>query len=75
MSDHRGEGRETLPDRLLDLADEIEVIDLPPEDLIQRLQEGKVYVPEQASKPMQRFFRKGNLLGLREIALRYAAAW
>ena len=65
--------RETLPDRILERADEIEVVDLTPEDLLQRFKEGKVYVPSQAEQAMQRFFRKGNLLGLREIALRYAA--
>jgi two-component system, OmpR family, sensor histidine kinase KdpD len=65
--------RETLPDRILGKADEIEVVDLTPEDLLQRFKDGKVYVPSQAEQAMQRFFRKGNLLGLREIALRYAA--
>ena len=65
--------RETLPDRILETADEIEVVDLTPEDLLQRFKDGKVYVPSQAEQAMQRFFRKGNLLGLREIALRYAA--
>jgi two-component system sensor histidine kinase KdpD len=64
---------ETLPDRILELADEIEVVDLPPEELLQRLKEGKVYVPYKAEQAMQRFFRKGNLLGLRELSLRYAA--
>ena len=64
---------ETLPDKVLELADEIEVVDLPPEELIQRFKEGKVYVPAQAELAMRRFFRKGNLLGLRELALRYAA--
>ena len=64
---------ETLPDKVLELADEIEVVDLPPEELIQRFKEGKVYVPVQAELAMRRFFRKGNLLGLRELALRYAA--
>ena len=65
--------RETLPDRILESADEIEVVDLTPEDLLQRFKDGKVYVPSQAEQAVQRFFRKGNLLGLREIALRYAA--
>lgn len=64
---------ETLPDRVLELADEIEVVDLPPEELLQRFKEGKVYVPPKAEQALQRFFRKGNLLGLRELALRYAA--
>ena len=65
--------RETLPDRIIELADEIEVVDLTPEDLLQRFKDGKVYVPVQAEQAVQRFFRKGNLLGLREMALRYAA--
>ncbi len=64
---------ETLPDRLMELADEVEVVDLPPEELLLRLKEGKVYVAPQAKQAMARFFRKGNLLGLRELALRYAA--
>ncbi len=64
---------ETLPDKVLDLADEIEVVDLPPEELLQRFKDGKVYVPPQAELAMSRFFRKGNLLGLRELALKYAA--
>lgn len=65
--------RETIPDRLMDEADEIEVIDLPPDELIQRLHEGKVYVPEQAARAIEKFFRKGNLTALREISLRRAA--
>lgn len=64
---------ETVPDRILGLADEIEVVDLPPEELLQRFKEGKVYVPAQADQAMKRFFREGNLMGLRELALRYAA--
>ncbi len=65
--------RETLPDSFWDRADEIELIDLPPDDLLQRLQEGKVYIPEQAQKAMEHFFRKGNLIALRELALRRTA--
>jgi len=65
--------RETIPDRVLDEADEIEVVDLPPGELARRLREGKVYVPEQAARAVQRFFRQGNLTALREIALRRAA--
>jgi two-component system sensor histidine kinase KdpD len=65
--------RETLPDFVLDRADEIEIIDLPPEDLLQRLKEGKVYVAELAERAKQNFFRTGNLLALREIALRRTA--
>jgi two-component system sensor histidine kinase KdpD len=65
--------RETLPDSFLDQADEIELIDLPPADLLQRLKEGRVYIPEQAEKAMKNFFRKGNLIALRELALRRTA--
>jgi two-component system sensor histidine kinase KdpD len=65
--------RETIPDRVLDEASEIEVVDLPPGELQQRLKEGKVYVPEQVAHAIQRFFRQGNLTALREIALRRAA--
>jgi two-component system, OmpR family, sensor histidine kinase KdpD len=65
--------RETIPDFLLDRADEIELIDLPPDDLIQRLREGKVYMPEQAAAAVDNFFRKGNLIALRELALRRTA--
>ena len=65
--------RETVPDFLLDRADEIELVDLPPDDLLQRLKEGKVYVPDLAAQARQNFFRKGNLLALRELALRRTA--
>ena len=65
--------RETVPDFLLDRADDIELIDLPPEDLLRRLREGKVYVPELVSRARENFFRKGNLLALRELALRRTA--
>jgi two-component system, OmpR family, sensor histidine kinase KdpD len=65
--------RETFPDSFMDRADEIELLDLPPDDLLQRLKEGKVYVPEQAEKAMENFFRKGNLIALRELALRRTA--
>jgi len=65
--------RETIPDRILDEADEIELVDLPPDELLQRLREGKVYVPDQAARAVERFFRKGNLTALREVALRCAA--
>jgi two-component system, OmpR family, sensor histidine kinase KdpD len=65
--------RETIPDRILEEADEIDVVDLPPDELIQRLNEGKVYVPEQARRAVEKFFRPGNLSALREIALRYVA--
>ena len=65
--------RETLPDKILELADEIELVDLPPEDLIQRLREGKVYVQDQVARAIQHFFSKGNLTALRELAMRVAA--
>ena len=65
--------RETMPDSVLEQADEVELIDLPPEDLLQRLKEGKVYVPEQAAEAARSFFRKGNLIALRELALRRTA--
>src|SRR5512136_1744455 len=65
--------RETLPDSFLERADEIELVDLPPDDLLQRLKEGKVYIPDQAKKAMENFFRKGNLIALRELALRRTA--
>ncbi len=64
---------ETIPDRVIDEASEIEVIDLPPDELLVRLQEGKVYIPEQASRAIDKFFRKGNLTALREMSLRRAA--
>ncbi|MCC6153872.1 MAG: DUF4118 domain-containing protein, partial [Candidatus Hydrogenedentes bacterium] len=64
---------ETIPDRVFDQADEIILVDLPADDLLQRLAEGKVYMPEQASRAVQNFFRKGNLIALREIALRRTA--
>jgi two-component system sensor histidine kinase KdpD len=65
--------RETIPDRVLDQATEIEVVDLPPEELLLRLREGKVYIPEQAVRAMEQFFEAGNLIALREITLRRAA--
>ncbi|MDD1659497.1 MAG: DUF4118 domain-containing protein, partial [Methanomicrobiales archaeon] len=65
--------RETIPDRVIDEAAEIEVVDLPPPELIQRLREGKVYVPELAASAIERFFKEGNLHALRELTLRRAA--
>jgi two-component system sensor histidine kinase KdpD len=65
--------RETIPDRVFDEADDIELIDLPADDLIARLNSGKVYVPEQAATAVERFFRKSNLIALRELALRRVA--
>jgi two-component system sensor histidine kinase KdpD len=65
--------RETVPDSILDQADDIEVIDLSPEDLIKRLREGKVYVPQQAERAIRHYFSQGNLAALRELALRRTA--
>ena len=65
---------ETLPDRVLEMADEIELIDVPPADLRQRLRDGKIYRPENAARALDGFFKEGNLAALREIALRRAAA-
>jgi len=67
------EVRETIPDNVFDLADSIELVDLPPEELLQRLQEGKVYIPAQAERAMQKFFKLPNLIALRELALRRTA--
>jgi two-component system sensor histidine kinase KdpD len=66
--------RETIPDQVLDEASEIEVVDLPPEELLLRLREGKVYFPEQAARAIENFFEPGNLIALREITLRRAAS-
>jgi two-component system sensor histidine kinase KdpD len=65
--------RETVPDGVLELANEIELIDLPPEELIARLRQGKVYVHDQIARAIQNFFSKGNLTALRELAMRVAA--
>jgi two-component system sensor histidine kinase KdpD len=65
--------RETIPDSILERADEVELVDVSPDVLQQRLREGKVYVPEQAGRAIERFFRKGNLIALRELALRRTA--
>ena len=65
--------RETIPDEIFENADEIEVIDLTPDELLQRLTEGKVYTPERSKDAMAGFFRKGNITALREMALRMVA--
>jgi two-component system sensor histidine kinase KdpD len=65
--------RETIPDRVIDQASEIELVDLPPDELLNRLREGKVYVPDQAARAIRKFFRKGNLTALRELSMRRAA--
>ncbi len=67
--------RETVPDSVVDEADEIELVDLPPDVLLERLKAGKVYVPESARVAVDSFFRKGNLTALRELALRRTASW
>ncbi len=64
---------ETVPDRVFDEADEVVVVDLPPDELIERLKQGKVYLEQQAKLASKNFFRKGNLLALRELALRRTA--
>src|SRR5215510_1874919 len=65
--------RETVPDSIIDRADEVELVDLTPEDLIKRLKEGKVYIPEQAEQAIRNYFVPGNLTALRELALRRTA--
>jgi two-component system sensor histidine kinase KdpD len=65
--------RETIPDRVIDEANEIELVDLAPPELLQRLREGKVYVPDMAARAQEKFFNEGNLFALRELALRRAA--
>jgi len=64
---------ETVPDKVFDAADEVVLVDLPPDELLQRLQSGKVYLPNQAERAIRNFFRKGNLIALRELALRRTA--
>lgn len=65
--------RETVPDRIFETADELELADLPPDDLLGRLRAGKVYRPEQAERAIRNFFQKSNLVALRELSLRQAA--
>jgi two-component system sensor histidine kinase KdpD len=65
--------RETVPDSIFEHTDEVELIDLPPDELLQRLRDGKIYIPEQAREAIENFFRKGNLIALRELALRVTA--
>src|ERR1700755_3619082 len=65
--------REAVPDAVFDRADAVELVDLTPDDLIQRLKEGKVYVPNQAERALQHFFSPANLTALRELALRRTA--
>ncbi|WP_058911744.1 two-component system sensor histidine kinase KdpD [Entomohabitans teleogrylli] len=65
--------RETVPDPIFDSADDVVLVDLPPDDLRQRLHDGKVYIAGQAERAIEHFFRKGNLIALRELALRRTA--
>ncbi len=65
--------QETLPDTFLDRADEVQVIDIPMEELFERLKEGKVYIPPQAKRAMENFFQRGNLVALRELMLTHVA--
>ncbi|MEP7050276.1 MAG: sensor histidine kinase KdpD [Pseudomonadota bacterium] len=65
--------RETVPDAVVDGADELRLIDLPPDQLLERLKDGKVYLPGEERRAIDHFFRKGNLLALRELALRRTA--
>src|SRR6185436_1117178 len=65
--------RETVPDAVIERADELELVDIPPEELLDRLAQGKVSVPEPASRAARSFFQRGNLLALRELALRRTA--
>jgi two-component system, OmpR family, sensor histidine kinase KdpD len=65
--------KETIPDSVLDEANEIKIVDLPPKELIQRFKEGKVYVPDRAGVALENFFNEGNLIALREMTLRRAA--
>ncbi|WP_322014526.1 DUF4118 domain-containing protein [Paraburkholderia sp. J12] len=64
---------ETVPDRVFDRADEVTLVDLPAEELLDRMRDGKVYMPAQAERAVRNFFRKGNLIALRELALRRTA--
>src|SRR5258705_12390103 len=62
--------RETVPDSIFEPTDEVELIDLPPDDLLHRLRDGKIYIPDQAREAIENFFRKGNVIARREPALR-----
>lgn len=66
------EVKETVPDRIIEMADKIELVDLPIDELVERLHEGKVYIPEKAQQAMEKFFKRKNLVALRELSLRYA---
>jgi two-component system, OmpR family, sensor histidine kinase KdpD len=64
---------ETVPDTIFERADEVELVDIPPDELLERLHEGKIYIPQQVERAVRNFFRKGNLIALRELALRRTA--
>ncbi|BBB90514.1 MAG TPA: hypothetical protein PKA28_15490 [Methylomusa anaerophila] len=66
--------RETIPDHILEQADNVQLIDIPPQELIKRLKEGKVYVPGQVEQALKKFFRPGNISALRELSLRFTAS-
>lgn len=66
------EVKETVPDRIIEMTDKIELIDIPIDELIDRMDEGKVYIPEKAIQAMKQFFKRKNLVALRELSLRYA---
>jgi len=66
--------KETVPDYIIEQADNVQLIDIPPEELIKRLKEGKVYVPGQAEQALRHFFRPGNINALRELSLRFTAS-
>ena len=65
--------RETVPDQVFDSTDDLELVDISPEELLVRLQAGKVYIPQQAERALQSFFQKANLVALRELSFRHAA--
>ncbi|HEX3855341.1 MAG TPA: sensor histidine kinase KdpD [Polyangiaceae bacterium] len=65
--------RETVPDSVIEHSDEVRLIDLPPDELLDRLRDGRVYLPDEARRAIEHFFRKGNLIALRELALRRTA--
>ncbi len=69
------EVKETVSDKIIEIADKIEIVDLPTQELLQRLEEGKVYIPEKAQQAILKFFKERNLVALRELALRYATRW
>jgi two-component system, OmpR family, sensor histidine kinase KdpD len=64
---------ETVPDTIFERADEVELVDISPDELLERLHEGKIYIPQQVERAVRNFFRKGNLMALRELALRRTA--